>query len=115
MKRGRMRKLTKVQKEDIKAIAALSDADIDCSDIPLVLDWSGAEIGKFYRPAKKPVTMRLDVDVIKWLKASGPGYQTKVNWLLRHAMMDTRNKKASQRQIDSRGEHGKSTRHKKKA
>lgn len=32
-------------------------ADIDLSEMPEVLDWSGAEIGKFYRPPKKPVTM----------------------------------------------------------
>ena len=30
--------------------------------------------------------MRLDSDVIAWLKADGRGYQTKANWLLRHAM-----------------------------
>ena len=81
-----MRKLTKEQKRDIRAIAAKRDAEIDFSDAPAVLDWSGAEIGKFYRPKKKPVTMRLDADVIAWLKADGPGYQTKANVLLRHAM-----------------------------
>ena len=81
-----MRKLTKEQKRDIRAIAAKRDADIDFSDAPPVLDWSGAEIGKFYRPEKKPVTMRLDSDVIAWLKADGRGYQTKANWLLRSAM-----------------------------
>src|SRR6266705_6020494 len=81
-----MRKLTKEQKRDIRAIAAKRDQDIDFSDVPPILDWSGAEIGKFYRPKKKPVTMRLDSDVIAWLKADGPGYQTKANWLLRHAM-----------------------------
>ena len=51
-----------------------------------MVDWSGAEIGKFYRPPKKPVTMRLDIDIIKWLKSHGRGYQTRVNALLRHAM-----------------------------
>jgi uncharacterized protein (DUF4415 family) len=81
-----MRKLTKEQKRDIAAIAAKKDADIDFSDIPEVVDWSGAEMGKFYRPPKKSVTMRLDQDVIEWLKAYGKGYQTKVNLLLRHAM-----------------------------
>src|SRR5881296_2800418 len=85
-KGGPMRKLTKEQKRDIRAIAAKRDEDIDSSDAPPVLDWRGAEIGKFYRPKKKPVTMRLDSDVIAWLKADGPGYQTKANWLLRHAM-----------------------------
>ena len=82
-----MRKLTKAQKRDIQAIAAKRDRDIDFSDAPMVLDWSGAEIGKFYRPVKKPVTMRLDSDIIDWLKADGRGYQTKANWLLRHAML----------------------------
>jgi uncharacterized protein (DUF4415 family) len=82
-----MSKLTREQERDIRAIAAKRDDDIDFSDIPAVLDWSGAEIGKFYRPAKKPVTMRLDADVIAWLKADGRGYQTKANWLLRQAML----------------------------
>ncbi len=81
-----MKKLTKQQKGDIAAIAAKRDEDIDFSDIPPVVDWSGAEIGKFYRPAKKPVTMRLDSDIIEWLKADGRGYQTRANRLLRHAM-----------------------------
>jgi len=82
-----MSKLTKEQKRDIKAIAAKSDEDIDFSDAPPVLDWSEAKMGKFYRPTKKPVTMRLDSDVIAWLKADGRGYQTKANWLLRNAML----------------------------
>jgi uncharacterized protein (DUF4415 family) len=82
-----MRKLTKEQKRDIAAIAAKADADIDFSDMPPVPDWAAAEMGKFYRPAKKPVTMRLDLDVIEWLKADGRGYQTKANWLLRSAML----------------------------
>src|ERR1700693_5929147 len=85
-KGGPMRKLTKGQKRDIRAIAAKRDEDLDFSDAPAVVDWSGAEIGKFYRPTKKPVTMRLDSDVIAWLKADGRGYQTKANWLLRKAM-----------------------------
>src|SRR6267154_2833882 len=94
-----MRKLTKDQKRDIRAIAAKKDRDIDFSDAPPVLDWSGAEIGKFYRPPKKPVTMRLDSDVIAWLKADGRGYQTKANWLLRHAMLHyTRKKGLSKRE-----------------
>ena len=87
-----MRKLTKVQREDIKKLRAKRDEEIEFSDAPLLLDWSKAEIGKFYRPPKKPVTMRLDSDVVEWLKADGPGYQTKANWLLRSAMMHFRRK-----------------------
>jgi uncharacterized protein (DUF4415 family) len=85
-----MRKLTREQKREIAAIAAKSDKDIDFSDVSPILDWSGAEIGKFFRPAKKPVTMRLDADVVEWLKTGGPGYQTKANWLLRRAMLHSK-------------------------
>jgi uncharacterized protein (DUF4415 family) len=44
-------------------------------------------LGTFYRPEKQPVTMRLDSAGIARLKAEGRGYQTKANWLLRHAML----------------------------
>jgi uncharacterized protein (DUF4415 family) len=85
-----MRKLSKEQLRDIAAVAAKRDEDIDFSDIPLKLDWSKAEVGKFYRPPKKPVTMRLDADVVEWLKGFGRGYQTRANLLLRHAMLNAR-------------------------
>jgi uncharacterized protein (DUF4415 family) len=95
-----MRKLTREQRRDIQAIAAKRDEDIDFSDAAPVLDWSAAEIGKFYRPKKRPVTMRLDSDVIAWLKAHGRGYQTKANWLLRSAMLHfTRGANASRRKV----------------
>jgi len=85
-----MRKLSKEQKRDIAAIAAMKDEDIDLSDMPEVLDWSKAEMGKFYRPPKKAMTMRLDADVLEWLKGYGKGYQMRVNMLLRHAMTSSR-------------------------
>ena len=78
-----MRRLSREQRRDI---AAKKEEDIDLSEMPEVVDWSGADIGKFYRPPKKSVTMRLDQDVIDWLKGYGKGYQTRVNLLLRHAM-----------------------------
>ena len=43
-------------------------------------------VGKFYRPIKKPLTIRLDADVLDWLKSKGKGYQTRLNSLLRTAM-----------------------------
>ena len=93
-----MKRLTREQKREIAAIAAKKDAGIDLSEMPEVVDWSGAEVGKFYRPAKKPVTMRLDEDVVEWLKSYGPGYQTKANLLLRHAMSSTLAAKLTGRQ-----------------
>lgn len=64
----------------------MRDNDIDTSDIPEVRDWSKAVVGKFYRPLKEPITLRLDADVLAWLKSSGPGYQTRINTLLRQLM-----------------------------
>jgi uncharacterized protein (DUF4415 family) len=57
-----------------------------------------AEIGKFYRPPKKPVTIHLDTDIINWLKSYGRGYQTKTNMLLRHSMKSSVRAKANKRQ-----------------
>lgn len=71
----------------------MTDADIDFSDIPEVVDWTGAEVGKFYRPGKKPITIRLDEDVVDWLKSFGSGYQTRANQLLRHAMLSAKQMK----------------------
>jgi len=81
-----MSKVSKKQKKELAALAAMPDARIDLSDIPEIRDWSRAVVGKFYRPIKKSVTIRLDADVIAWLKAQGRGYQTRINKLLRVAM-----------------------------
>jgi len=85
-----MKKLDVARKQEIAVIAAKTDATIDFSEMPEVTDWSDAEVGVFYRPTKRPVTMRLDDDVIDWLKSYGRGYQTKANLLLRHAMESAR-------------------------
>jgi uncharacterized protein (DUF4415 family) len=71
---------------ELEALLRLRDEDIDTSDIPEITDWSKAVVGKFYRPIKSPVTIRLDADVLAWIKRSGPGYQTRINALLRQAM-----------------------------
>src|SRR5262249_40892305 len=71
---------------EIKALLRLPDDKIDTSDIPVVTDWSNAVVGKFYRPLKEPVTIRLDADILAWLKAQGPAYQPRINALLREAL-----------------------------
>lgn len=40
-----------------------------------------------YRPVKKTITTYVDVDVLDWLKSKGPGYQTRINLLLREGMV----------------------------
>ena len=44
---------------------------------------------RLYKPIKKTVQIRLDADVLEWLKQAGPGYQTRVNAILRQAMMQS--------------------------
>ena len=74
----------------MKRLAAMRDEDIDTSDIPEVTDWSGATVGKFYRPVKKQVTLRIDADVLAWFKAQGGKYQTALNAALRQHMLRAR-------------------------
>jgi uncharacterized protein (DUF4415 family) len=81
-----MTKPSKKQKKELAALAAMRDDQIDFSDAPEVRDWSRAVVGKFYRPIKKSLTIRLDADLLAWLKSHGRGYQTRINKLLRAAM-----------------------------
>ena len=37
-------------------------------------------------PLKQIVTIRLDVDMLNWFKSAGPGYQTRINQILRDHM-----------------------------
>ncbi len=48
------------------------------------------ELTGLYRPLKMPVTLRLDADVLAWLKKQGRGYQTRINQALRKLMMEER-------------------------
>lgn len=69
--------------EQLAALEVMKDEDIDFSDIPEIRDFTGFERGKFYRPIKKPVTLRLDADVLEWFKHHHPKYQSAINAALR--------------------------------
>ena len=77
---------TRIKDKGVLALVHKKNQDIDLSDIPEVTDWSKAVVGKFYRPIKKSLTIRIDADVLAWLKRQGKGYQTKINGILREAM-----------------------------
>ena len=86
-----MKPLTAEKRTTLRRLADRPDSLIDFSDIPEIRQLpSDAVIGKFYRPKKQSVTMRLDADVLAWLKASGDGYQTRVNTYLRELMAKKR-------------------------
>jgi uncharacterized protein (DUF4415 family) len=52
--------------------------------------YSISELARYYKPIKKPVTLRLDADVLAWFKKQGRGYQTRINRALRKLMMEDR-------------------------
>ena len=81
-----MKEATRDISADLAVIDAMTDDEIDYSDLPPVRDWTGAVRGKFYRPNKQTVTIRLDADVVAWLKEREPKYQTAVNRILRDYM-----------------------------
>jgi uncharacterized protein (DUF4415 family) len=80
------------QREELRALAELPDDRIDTSDLPPLTDAQLARMvrGRFYRPVKQQITARLDADVLDWLKAGGPGYQSRMNAILRAAMLRER-------------------------
>jgi uncharacterized protein (DUF4415 family) len=90
-------RLTARTKRRLERLAHKADAEIDFSDIPELTAkfWKNAVRNPFYRPLKKQLTLRLDADVIAWLRAQGKGYQTRANGLLREAMLRDVEKKAS--------------------
>jgi uncharacterized protein (DUF4415 family) len=84
-----------------RELAKLANAGpIDSSDAPVLRPpaWEkpirglqawleAARASKHYKPVKQAVSMRLDADVVEWLKQSGPGYQTRANRILREKML----------------------------
>ena len=82
-----MTKLTAKKRKELARLAKMPDSRINLSDIPEIKYLpSDVVIGKFYRARKTSVTIRLDTDVLAWLKATGEGYQTRVNTYLRQLM-----------------------------
>ena len=68
-----------------KKLSTMTDKDIDFSDIS-ELDESFFREATWQPPVKKPVTIRIDEDVLAWFRGQGPGYQTRINKLLRRYM-----------------------------
>ncbi|QYU67394.1 BrnA antitoxin family protein [Leptolyngbya sp. 15MV] len=81
--------LTEPQRRELAALAARPDETIDFSDIPPLGEsfWRDARPSPFRRPAQQQLTVRLDADVLAWLKSGGRGYQSRLNRILREAML----------------------------
>jgi len=86
-----MPKLSADKRKELRKLASRPDREIDLTDIPEIREIpSEAVIGRFYRPKKSTVTIRLDADVLAWLKAAGEGYQSRINAHLRDLMRQSR-------------------------
>jgi uncharacterized protein (DUF4415 family) len=81
--------LTAAQKAELKALREMPDSEIDYSDIPPLDEsfWKNAVRNPFYRPTKTSTTVRIDSDVLHWLRTHGKGYQSRINAILRREML----------------------------
>ncbi len=70
-------------KSDLKRIDEMSDESIDYTDIPELDEDFFREAQVVVPPGKKQLTIRLDADVLNWLKDQGKGYQSRINAILR--------------------------------
>lgn len=83
-------KVTPAMKRRLQKLASRPDSEIDLIEMPEITEefFKGAIRNPYYRPMKSQVTVRLDSDILAWLKKKGAGYQTRMNALLRAAMLD---------------------------
>ena len=75
--------LTRRQRADLARLKNLRDSEIDYSDIS---ELTGEQLSKMFLPNRQLVAVRLDRDVLKWLRSFGPGYSTRINKILRVVM-----------------------------
>jgi uncharacterized protein (DUF4415 family) len=83
MKKGNPETLAPEFKAQLERLSRMSNEEIDTTEMPEIKDWSNAVRGAFYRPVKKPVSLRIDADVLDWFQGQGSGYQTRMNAALR--------------------------------
>lgn len=86
---ARLPPLSGAQTAELAVLTALPDSQIDSSEIPPLSDafWQHAVRNPFYKPIKQSTTVRVDSDVLMWLKSKGKGYHTRINTILRDAML----------------------------
>jgi uncharacterized protein (DUF4415 family) len=84
-------RLTEERKRELAELAKRPDSEIDFSDIPEATEefWKNAVRNPFYKPVKKQVTVRIDADILAWLRQQGnEGYQSRLNATLRKVMLE---------------------------
>jgi len=64
--------------------------------LSLVEEETGAE-ARWNRPRKRRISLRVDIEVWEWFKSKGPGYQTRINRILRWVMAEGKKRDGSSR------------------
>lgn len=72
--------------KQIKAIKLQRRINLSDPDAPEITQWKNAMVGKFYRPIKKQITIRIDADILEWFKHAGEKYQSLINQACREYM-----------------------------
>jgi uncharacterized protein (DUF4415 family) len=88
----------KETKTNFEKLAAMSDDDIDCSDIPeLSKEFLASAKWMIETPEKEQITIRIDKSVLDFYRQTGRGYQTRMNAVLR-AYAETEKRKQVRKQ-----------------
>lgn len=93
MKKGNPKPLTPKLRAQLDALAAMPESEIDTTEMPPITDWSLAVRGPLFRPVKRPLSLRVDADIVDWFQRQGHGYQTRMNLALRE-YVERRRKRA---------------------
>ena len=86
---GNLPPLSPTQKAELEALRAMGEEAVDTSDIAPLPEsfWKNAVRNPYYKPTKTSTTVRIDTDVLVWLRAQGKGYQSRINAILRREML----------------------------
>ena len=76
--------LTEAQLAQLRALPDTPDTN----DIPPAPPENWADARRLYRPRKEAISIRLDADVLGWLKQRSDRYQSEINKILRDKMME---------------------------
>jgi uncharacterized protein (DUF4415 family) len=77
--------LTEAQLAQLNALEGREPDTVDIPEAPTE-NWKTARRGPLFRPRKEAISLRVDMDVLDWLRRRGPGYQTEINRILREKM-----------------------------
>lgn len=82
---GKTLKLSAATKQAYRKRDCALDKDLDAPQLP-PSHWKNASIGKYYRPLKTQISLRIDNEILDWLKSKGEGHLSRINEILREKM-----------------------------